>query len=364
MKLLKSKKGIVTFILLAVAFILSLVIFLVHENLIDLSTSTDFIGRLQMYTFGTFQSSFSFTFYLTIASEYALHQAILENYYSGGLDETSECKTYRGIPVWNLEDNLCLPLEDQSDVIGMKFKNILKLYLMDFPDYFVPVSSLTLTNSYVKDNEIHIDGGFLDGINLPIDITRTDEHVFITNPVDFFIDPFLIDVNGYVWPLSPKKKANFIVTSLYGFRDIEEVDSFYHNGVDIASSLGEPIYAVQDGTVEYVDSYDNPLSMGKILIKHSKYFSSKILHASKIFVNVGDDIKKGDVIGLVGGYGNGAPNGFVPHLHLEFLMNDIPVDPLLYYIDDLEFIFSNAEDLVSQIHDNRNDYPYESKVTV
>ena len=36
------------------------------------------------------------------------------------------------------------------------------------------------------------------------------------------------------------------------------------------------------------------------------------------YKNPGDSVKKGDMIGRIGGWGSNGPNTFPPHLHLEF----------------------------------------------
>ena len=49
-------------------------------------------------------------------------------------------------------------------------------------------------------------------------------------------------------------------------------------------------------------------------------------HLSDIYVNVGDVVKKNDIIGAIGNTGNSTG----PHLHFELRVNDQPVDPIKY----------------------------------
>jgi murein DD-endopeptidase MepM/ murein hydrolase activator NlpD len=48
------------------------------------------------------------------------------------------------------------------------------------------------------------------------------------------------------------------------------------------------------------------------------------LHLSRIDVVAGQDVKRGDVIGLSGGSGLGKENGYGPHLHLSFRVGGQP----------------------------------------
>lgn len=74
-----------------------------------------------------------------------------------------------------------------------------------------------------------------------------------------------------------------------------------HNGIDIVAPWGTPLYAVEDGLV--VDVKDTPDGYGK----HIRFLSDKYEwtygHLSKIFVNTGQEIKAGDLIGNMGNTG-------------------------------------------------------------
>ena len=97
-----------------------------------------------------------------------------------------------------------------------------------------------------------------------------------------------------------------------------------HNGLDIAHNTGDPIYAAFDGVVRechYENGYGN-----KILIEHENNIETIYGHLSKFEINVGDDVKKGDLIGRVGSTGRSTG----PHLHFEVRLNGTPVDPSLY----------------------------------
>ncbi|MEK7479358.1 MAG: peptidoglycan DD-metalloendopeptidase family protein [Patescibacteria group bacterium] len=92
-----------------------------------------------------------------------------------------------------------------------------------------------------------------------------------------------------------------------------------HNGVDFGVSVGTPIYASDDGTIAAVDNNDvgtlkwQKYQYGKyILINHANSLATLYAHLSRSVVNVGDFVKRGDIIGYSGntGYSTG------PHIHL------------------------------------------------
>lgn len=124
----------------------------------------------------------------------------------------------------------------------------------------------------------------------------------------------------FLCPVSP-----LTITSPFGTR----TDPFppyaeqHHCGLDINGIEGQSIYASADGEViEAVfssDGYGN-----KIVIKHSKDYSTLYAHCSKFYVSVGDKVKKGDVIAEVGNTGKSTGS----HLHFEIIFQNNCIDPL------------------------------------
>lgn len=96
----------------------------------------------------------------------------------------------------------------------------------------------------------------------------------------------------------------------------------FHPGVDIAAPTGTPIYAMAAGVVR-IASVDG--GFGKLVeINDGDGVFTLYGHTSKILVRVGEQIKKGQEIALVGstGYSTG------PHLHFEVMVHDRPVNPM------------------------------------
>jgi murein DD-endopeptidase MepM/ murein hydrolase activator NlpD len=97
----------------------------------------------------------------------------------------------------------------------------------------------------------------------------------------------------------------------------------FHAGVDIAAPLGNPIYAVSAGVVQYA----GPASgFGQeIILEHAGGVTTVYGHMSAILVTHGS-VTAGQPIALVGAEGDATG----PHLHFEVHVNDQTVDPLAW----------------------------------
>ncbi|KFB01437.1 peptidase M23 [Mangrovimonas yunxiaonensis] len=94
-----------------------------------------------------------------------------------------------------------------------------------------------------------------------------------------------------------------------------------HKGTDFAAPVGTPIMATANGTV--VKSSYTRGNGNYVKVKHNSVYSTQYLHMSKRKVKVGDFVKQGDVIGLVGMTGNTSG----PHVCYRFWKNGSQVDP-------------------------------------
>jgi hypothetical protein len=100
-----------------------------------------------------------------------------------------------------------------------------------------------------------------------------------------------------------------------------------HKGIDVALPIGTPLKAVMDGVISKAQSGSGERSYGLYVeIQHSGGKSTLYAHMSKINVKVGDQVKKGDIIGLSGN--SGFSTG--PHLHFELRINGNHTDPSAY----------------------------------
>jgi len=102
----------------------------------------------------------------------------------------------------------------------------------------------------------------------------------------------------------------------------------FHAGVDISVPRGETVRAPAKGKV-VVAAYDS--RMGNFIrINHRYGVETTYGHLSKILVRYGQEVKRGDVLGLVGSTGRFSTG---PHLHYQIAVNDKVVDPLQYILD-------------------------------
>lgn len=94
-----------------------------------------------------------------------------------------------------------------------------------------------------------------------------------------------------------------------------------HNGVDYAAPVGTPAMSVGDGVVDFAGVQNGFGNV--VIVRHSTNHSTVYAHLSRINVSKGQAIQKGQAVGAVGttGWSTG------PHLHFEFRVNGVHVDP-------------------------------------
>lgn len=119
-----------------------------------------------------------------------------------------------------------------------------------------------------------------------------------------------------------------------------------HSGVDFAIPVGSPVFAVGDGEV-LISKYSK-IAGNYIVIKHNHQCTTRYMHLSKLFVKIGQKVKRGDNIALSGNTGRSTG----PHLHFEVWMNHHPVNPLNANIVSIEKLLGNERfKYLNQIHE-------------
>ncbi|WP_081645439.1 M23 family metallopeptidase [Sphingomonas phyllosphaerae] len=124
----------------------------------------------------------------------------------------------------------------------------------------------------------------------------------------------------FVWPATGR------ISGLFGAQRIYAGEpGSYHGGVDVAKPEGAPVVAPADGVV--VLAADPPFTLeGRLLIlDHGHGLTSAFLHLSRIDVRVGQRVRQGEAIGLVGRTGRATG----PHLHWAMTWNGARIDPML-----------------------------------
>lgn len=115
------------------------------------------------------------------------------------------------------------------------------------------------------------------------------------------------------------------ISSNFGYRN----DPFtgqraFHGGLDFSGRGGAPVVAVAPGVVTWSgDRY----GYGRMIeINHGNGYVTRYAHNRENLVRVGDPVKKGERVALMGATGRAT----APHVHFEVLYNGRVVDPLKY----------------------------------
>ena len=98
-----------------------------------------------------------------------------------------------------------------------------------------------------------------------------------------------------------------------------------HTGIDIGNKSGQPIYAADDGVV-ITSGWNNGGYGYYVIIDHGNGIQTLYGHASKLSVERGDRVSKGDVVAAIGSTGRSTG----PHVHFEVRVNGNRVNPLDY----------------------------------
>jgi murein DD-endopeptidase MepM/ murein hydrolase activator NlpD len=127
----------------------------------------------------------------------------------------------------------------------------------------------------------------------------------------------LANATPSIWP------AHGWLTGTFGGRsDPFTGEPAFHQGLDISTEKGKPVFATADGVVEsttYTGDYGNLL-----VLKHAFGLMTRYGHLSAYNVKPGQSVKRGTVIGYVGSTGRST----AAHLHYEILANGKLINPL------------------------------------
>ncbi|MDT4897337.1 MAG: hypothetical protein QOH25_2414 [Acidobacteriota bacterium] len=123
-----------------------------------------------------------------------------------------------------------------------------------------------------------------------------------------------------IWPVvGPLRSGVGIRSNPFGGSSLET-----HKGQDISAPKGTPVKAAADGSVViagWLKGYG-----WVVYIDHGNGISTRYGHLSRIDVAVGQMLKQGEQLGLVGSTGRSTG----PHLHYEVRINGQPTSPLQY----------------------------------
>jgi Peptidase family M23 len=109
----------------------------------------------------------------------------------------------------------------------------------------------------------------------------------------------------------------------------------YHPGLDISADRGTPVYATADGIISqasFSGAYGN-----LVVVEHQFGIESRYGHLSAFRTQLGQTVKRGDLIGLVGSTGRATG----PHLHYEVRVNGRILNPLSFLLNSRRSVSGN-----------------------
>lgn len=117
----------------------------------------------------------------------------------------------------------------------------------------------------------------------------------------------------------------FRISSTFGTRTDPFLGSAAtHRGVDLAGAPGTPILAAAPGTVRFAGVHGGYGNF--VEIDHGDGTRTRYGHLSRIDVTAGETVARGATLGLMGSTGRSTGN----HLHFEYWVGGVAVDPLRY----------------------------------
>ena len=204
-----------------------------------------------------------------------------------------------------------------EEIADSKGNRIIKI--KDTPTYINTNKNLKNINGLNKKNyKSGIKENVIENINVK-NITDNQEVQGIQNIQNENINNK--NFGKILWPVKSGK-----ITSKFGNRNHPVLKSVkFHRGVDIAVSLGTPVYAGIKGIVTFAGKRGNYGNL--VEIEGSDGIKVRYAHLSKIDVIAGQRVSDGEKVAETGN--TGMSTG--PHLHYEIIVDDSPVNPLNFH---------------------------------
>ncbi|MDR1885865.1 MAG: LysM peptidoglycan-binding domain-containing M23 family metallopeptidase [Synergistaceae bacterium] len=180
-------------------------------------------------------------------------------------------------------------------------------------EYGIFVEAILSANEMTKEGALAKGGEiFLPGAKVSVFVETAGSRSAVRNVKDK-----VTARRGFGWPVVGK------ISSPYGWRrDPVRGGRDFHTGLDIRAPRGRPIVASAAGKVVHsgwMGGYGRT-----IVISHPGGMTTLYGHTSKLLVNVGANVKRGQRIALVGSTGRSTGN----HVHFEIRQNGSPMNPL------------------------------------
>jgi murein DD-endopeptidase MepM/ murein hydrolase activator NlpD len=216
-------------------------------------------------------------------------------------------------------------LKREADALRARYRNLQKT---------VNETNVQLASLQTLASEISAATGFkqkmegpsaitLEGTLAPTYTESLQEYYFLRSVSGFkrnyYSQRFHFNSRPAMWPVNGRLMDGF------GSRiDPFSGEGAHHTGADVVAPTGSPVWATGDGVVtmaEWSGGYGR-----LVIIDHGNGIHTYYAHLSKISVLPGQEIRQGEVVGLVGSSGRVT----APHLHYEVRLGSTPVNPMAY----------------------------------
>ena len=204
-----------------------------------------------------------------------------------------------------------------EEIAGSKGNRIIKI--KDTPEYANIITELRNTNELNKKN-------YKSSVKKDISENIKGKNILDNHEVQGIQNIQNENINNknfgkILWPVKSGR-----ITSKFGNRNHPVLKSVkFHRGVDIAVSLGTPVYAGIRGIVTFAGKRGNYGNL--VEIEGSDGIKVRYAHLSKIDVVAGQRVSDGEKVAETGN--TGMSTG--PHLHYEIIVDDSPVNPLNFH---------------------------------
>ena len=131
-----------------------------------------------------------------------------------------------------------------------------------------------------------------------------------------------------IWPIERSALHNNHIGA-FNMRRMHPVLGYIrpHRGIDLGCDRGTPVYATGDAVVEAASTGGNGGYGHMVLLNHEFGYKTRYAHLSKILVQPGERVVRGQIIAETGN--TGISSG--PHLHYEVIHKGVPVNPINYF---------------------------------
>jgi murein DD-endopeptidase MepM/ murein hydrolase activator NlpD len=125
-----------------------------------------------------------------------------------------------------------------------------------------------------------------------------------------------VNILPAAWPITGRLEGG------YGERnDPFSGEGAMHTGIDISAPVGTPVKVTADGAVIHANWNGG---YGRcVIVDHGNGYQTWYAHLSRMDVVEGQELRQGDIVGLVGATGRATG----PHLHYEVRIHSTPVNP-------------------------------------